>query len=156
MNNVLAIARKELRSYFGSPVAYIVIGLFALVFGYFFGTLLYYFERQSAQAGGFGGGPTMNVNEQLLGPVFGNMTVIILLVLPLVTMRTYSEEKRSGTMELLLTAPITDLQIILGKFLGAMGLYGAMVGITLLHIGMLFVFGSPEWKPIVTTYLGVL
>src|SRR6185295_11691476 len=110
MSNVLAIARKELRAYFGSPVAYIVIGLFALVFGYFFATLLYYFDRQSLQAGG-PGGPTMNVNEQLLGPVFGNMTVIILLVLPLVTMRTYSEEKRSGTMELLLTAPLTDLQI---------------------------------------------
>ena len=156
MSNALAIARKELRGYFGSPVAYIVIGLFALVYGYFFATLLYYFDRQSLQAGGFGGGPAMNVNEQLLGPVFSNMTVIILLVLPLVTMRTYSEEKRSGTMELLLTAPLTDLQIILGKFLGAMGLYGAMVGITLLHVGMLFVFGTPEWKPIVTTYVGLL
>ena len=98
----------------------------------------------------------MNVNEQLLGPVFSNMTVIILLVLPLITMRTYSEEKRSGTMELLLTAPLTDLQIILGKFVGAMGLYGAMVAITLIHVGMLFVFGTPEWKPIVTTYLGML
>jgi len=108
------------------------------------------------QAGGFGGGPTMNINEQLLGPVFGNMTVIILLVLPLITMRTYSEEKRSGTMELLLTAPVTDLQIILGKFLGAMGLYAAMLAITLLHVGILFVFGSPEWKPIATTYLGML
>jgi ABC-2 type transport system permease protein len=156
MSNVLAIARKELRSYFGSPIAYIVIGLFALVFGYFFSTLLYYFDRQSMQAGGFGGGPTMNVNEQLLAPVFSNMTVIILLVLPLITMRTYSEEKRSGTIELLLTAPLTDLQIILGKFLGTMGLYGAMVGVTLLHIGILFVFGSPEWKPIATTYLGML
>ncbi|HEY6508302.1 MAG TPA: ABC transporter permease [Vicinamibacterales bacterium] len=156
MKNVLAIARKELRSYFGSPIAYIVIGLFAVVFGFFFATLLYYFDRQSTQTGGFGGGPTMNVNEQLLGPVFGNMTVIILLVLPLITMRIYSEEKRSGTMELLLTAPITDLQIILGKFLGAMGLYGAMLAITLLHIGILFVFGRPEWKPIVTTYLGML
>src|ERR1044071_9004399 len=85
-----------------------------------------------------------------------NMTVVILLVLPLITMRTYSEEKRSGTMELLLTAPLTDLQIIFGKFLGAMGLYAAMVGITLVHVGILFLFGRPEWKPILTTHIGML
>jgi ABC-2 type transport system permease protein len=71
-------------------------------------------------------------------------------------MRTYSEEKRSGTIELLLTSPITDVQIILGKFLGAMLLYGAMLAVTLIHIGILFMFGDPEWKPIATGYLGLL
>jgi gliding motility-associated transport system permease protein len=71
-------------------------------------------------------------------------------------MRTYSEEKRSGTIELLLTSPLTDLQIILGKFLGAMGLYAAMLAVTLIHIGILFIYGNPEWKPIATTYLGLL
>ena len=71
-------------------------------------------------------------------------------------MRTYSEEKRSGTIELLLTSPITDLQIILGKFAGAMLLYVAMLAVTIIHIGFLFVFGNPEWKPIATGYLGLL
>jgi len=98
----------------------------------------------------------VNVNEQLIRPVFLNATVIFLFVLPLVTMRTYSEEKRSGTIELLLTAPLTDLQIILGKFFGAMGLYAAMLALTLLHVGVLFAFGNPEWRPIATTYLGLL
>src|SRR6185503_5632388 len=134
MNNVLAIARKELRSYFGSPIAYVVIGLFAIIFGFFFATLVYYFDRQSLQAGGFGAGQTMNVNEQLIRPVFLNTMVIFLLVLPLVTMRTYSEEKRTGTMELLLTSPVTDLQIIVGKFFGALGLYAAMLAVTLVHM----------------------
>jgi ABC-2 type transport system permease protein len=156
MNNVLAIARKELRSYFASPIAYVVIGMFALTFGFFFYSLLLYFDRQSMQAGGFGGGPAVNVNEQLLRPVFLNATVIFLFVLPLITMRTYSEEKRSGTIELLLTSPLSDLQIILGKFLGAMALYASMLAVTLVHIGLLFVFGSPEWRPIATTYLGLL
>ena len=155
MSNVIAIARKELRSYFASPIAYVVIGMFALTFGFFFYSLLLYFDRQSMQAGGMGG-PAVNVNEQLLRPVFLNATVIFLFVLPLITMRTYSEEKRAGTIELLLTSPLTDLQIILGKFLGAMGLYTAMLAITLVHIGVLFVFGSPEWRPIATTYLGLL
>ena len=156
MNNVLAIARKELRSYFSSPIAYVVIGIFALTFGFFFYSLLLYFDRQSMQAGGFGGGPTVNVNEQLLRPVFLNATVIFLFVLPLITMRTYSEEKRSGTIELLLTAPLTDLQIILGKFFGAMALYTAMLALTLLHIGFLFAVGNPDWRPVVTGYLGLL
>jgi len=152
MNNVLAIAGKELRSYFASPIAYVVIGFFALMFGFFFYSLLLYFDRQSLQAAG----QAVHVNEQFLRPVFLNATVIFLFVLPLVTMRTYSEEKRSGTIELLLTAPLTDLQIILGKFLGAMGLYAAMLAITLVHVGLLFVFGNPEWRPVVTTYLGLL
>jgi len=152
MNNVLAIAGKELRSYFASPIAYVVIGFFALMFGFFFYSLLLYFDRQSLQAAG----QAVNVNEQFLRPVFLNATVIFLFVLPLVTMRTYSEEKRSGTIELLLTAPLTDLQIILGKFLGAMGLYAAMLAITFVHVGLLFVFGNPEWRPVVTTYLGLL
>ena len=152
MSNVLAIARREISAYFASPIAYVVIGFFALMFGFFFYSLLLYFDRQSLQAAG----QAVNVNEQFLRPVFLNATVIFLFVLPLVTMRTYSEEKRSGTIELLLTAPLTDLQIILGKFLGAMGLYAAMLAITLVHVGLLFMFGNPEWRPVVTTYLGLL
>ena len=156
MNNVLAIARKELRSYFASPIAYVVIGMFALTFGFFFYSLLLYFDRQSMQAGGFGGGPTVNVNEQLLRPVFLNATVIFLFVLPLITMRTYSEEKRSGSIELLLTSPVTDVEIILGKFFGALGLYIAMLAVTLLYMAILFVYGNPEWRPLVAAYLGLL
>jgi ABC-2 type transport system permease protein len=155
MSNVLAIARKELRSYFASPIAYVVIGFFALMFGFFFYSLLLYFDQQRAQASGIGG-RTVNVNEQFLRPVFMNATVIFLFVLPLVTMRTYSEEKRTGTMELLLTSPVTDLQIIVGKFFGALGLYAAMLAVTLLHMAVLFAFGNPEWKPLATTYLGLL
>ena len=66
----------------------------------------------------------------------------------MITMRTYAEEKRSGTIELLLTSPITDFQIIVGKFLGALTLYAAMLAVTLVYVGVLFVFGTPEWKPI--------
>jgi ABC-2 type transport system permease protein len=101
-------------------------------------------------------GQSANVNEQLIRPVFLNATVIFLFVLPMVTMRTYSEEKRTGTMELLLTAPLTDLQIILGKFLGAMGLFAAMLALSLIHIGVLFWRGNPEPMPVLTTYLGML
>ena len=156
MSNVLAIAQKELKSYFASPIAYIVIGFFSLLFGYFFYALLVYFDRQSMQFAGLGAQAPMNVNDQLIRPVFLNASVVLLFVLPMITMRTYSEEKRSGTIELLLTAPLTDFQIIMGKFVGAMLLYAAMLAITFIHIGTLFAFGNPQLLPIVTAYLGLL
>src|SRR6266516_3748343 len=123
MRNIMAIAQKELRSYFASPIAYIAIGFFALLYGWFYVTLLNYFVRQSMQ---------------------------------MVTMRTYAEEKRSGTIELLLTSPLSDFQIILGKFLGALALWAAMLAVSAIHIGILFVYGNPEWKPILTAYVGLL
>ena len=156
MSNVLAIAQKELKAYFASPIAYVVIGLFALVFGFFYYIGVGFFIQQSAQMMGLQGGPTQNVNEQVIRPMFLNASVILLFVLPMITMRTYSEEKRSGTIELLLTSPLTDLQIIMGKFLGAMALYAAMLAVTLVHIGVLFALGNPEWKPVATSYLGLL
>ena len=157
MNNILAIAHKELKAYFASPIAYIVIGFSAILFGWFFVNLLYYFDRISLQAGlGMGGPPTVNVNEMLIGPLFMNVSVILLFTLPLVTMRIYSEEKRSGTIELLLTAPLTDFQIVMGKFLGAFVLYAAMLAVTVVHLGFLFAFGDPEWRPVLTGYLGLL
>jgi len=152
MNNVLAIARKELRSYFASPIGLVMVGFFALIYGFFFAVMLQGFDRQSMGMMGQGG-PT-DLNEQLVRPLFSNVLVILLFTLPLITMRTYAEEKRSGTMELLLTSPITDFQIVAGKFVGAMGLIAAMLAITIPHIALLFWYGDPEWKPIATTYLG--
>jgi ABC-2 type transport system permease protein len=156
MRNILTIAGKEIRGYFTSPIAYIVIGFFALLFGYFFYALLSFFERQSMQVTMQMGGGGMNINQMLIGPLLMNASVLVLFVLPMVTMRTYSEEKRSGTIELLLTSPLSDTQIILGKFLGAMTLYVALLAVTLIHVGILFIYGTPEWKPIVTAYLGLL
>jgi gliding motility-associated transport system permease protein len=158
MRNILAIAQKELKSYFASPIAYVVIGFFALLYGYFYYAILAYFVRQSMQMNQFGmGGPqSMNVNQQMIRPLLQNVSVLILFVLPMVTMRTYSEEKRSGTIELLLTSPVTDFEIIMGKFLGALTLYATALAVTLIHIALLFAYGKPEWKPILTGYLGLL
>ncbi len=156
MGNVLAIAQKELRSYFASPIAYIVIGVFAALFGYFYAAFVSIFVQQSMRMVQMGGPPTANINEMMIRPLMQNVTVLVLFVLPMITMRTYSEEKRSGTIELLLTSPLTDGQIILGKFVGAMALYTAMLSVTLIHFGILFVYGDPEWKPLATAYLGLI
>jgi ABC-2 type transport system permease protein len=154
MRNVAAITQKELKSYFASPIAYFVIGLFALFYGYFFAVMLQWFVRNSM--GQMGGPQSMNINQDMLRPVLQNVTVLLLFILPAITMRTFSEERRSGTIELLLTSPLTDLQIILGKFFGALSLYGMMLAVTLVHMGALFLYGNPEWKPILTSYLGLL
>ena len=156
MRNVLAIAGKELRGYFASPIAYVIIGFFALLYGWFFYVPLSFFNRQSMQMSMGMGQMTLNINQMLIAPMLTNATVVLLFVLPMITMRTYSEEKRSGTIELLLTSPVTDTQIIFGKFLGAMGLYAAMLAVTLIHLAVLFLYGNPDWKPVVTGYLGLL
>jgi ABC-2 type transport system permease protein len=157
MRNVIAIAQKELKSYFASPIAYIVIGLFALLYGYFYYALLSYFVRQSMQMGQFGGGPqSVNINQMMIRGLLQNVLILVLFLMPMVTMRTYAEEKRSGTIELLLTSPLTDFQIIMGKFLGALALWAVMLAVSWIHIVLLFVYGNPEWKPIVTAYLGLL
>ena len=155
MSNVLAIAHKELKSYFASPIAYIIIGFFALMFGRFFIVSIEYFMLASLQMGMPGQGQ-VNVNAMAIRPLLQNVSVVALFVLPMITMRTYAEEKRSGTIELLLTSPLTDLQIILGKFFGAVALYSLMLAVTFIHMGLLFYFGNPEWKPLVTGYLGLL
>jgi len=155
LRNIGAVAGKELRSYFGSPVAWVMMGLFAVIFAWFFSVYLDVFMKNSMQSQ-FGGGPqSMNVNMSLIRPLLSNASVLILFLLPMVTMRTYSEEKRSGTIELLLTSPLTDLEIILGKFVGAIGLYAGMLLVTVVYVAILFFYGNPEWKPVISGYIGL-
>jgi ABC-2 type transport system permease protein len=157
MRNVTAIAGKEVRSYFASPIAYVITGLFALIFGIFYMAAVTWFAGESMGMGQFGPMPrAVNINQDLIRPLLLNATVVMLFLLPMVTMRTYSEEKRSGTIELLLTAPVSDLEIIIGKFLGALALYGVMLLVTVLYVGILFRYSDPEWKPILAGYLGLL
>lgn len=156
VRNLRAIAGKELRGFFASPVAWVLMGLFAALYGYFFSVYLAFFVKNSMQSQ-LGGGPqTMNINQEMIRPLLSNASVLILFLLPMITMRSYAEEKRSGTIELLLTSPLKDLEIILGKFLGAMGMYLGLLAVTALYMSILFVYGNPEWRPILSGYLGLL
>jgi ABC-2 type transport system permease protein len=156
LRNISTIAGKELRGYFASPVAWVMMGLFAFIFGYFYISYLEWFVRTSMSGDMGGMQQPMNVNDRMIRPLLSNASVLVLFLLPMITMRTYSEEKRSGTIELLLTSPVTDLEIIIGKFLGAVGLFCGLLGTTVLYIGVLFIYGNPEWKPLVAGYLGLL
>jgi ABC-2 type transport system permease protein len=102
------------------------------------------------------GAPPVSLNDFIVRPlVEGILTIVLLLLLPLVTMRLYAEEKRSGTIELLLTSPLTDMQIILGKFLGALALFSVLLVLTFSYIGVLFIYGNPNLRPVLSGALGL-
>lgn len=136
--NILAIFRRELRSYFNSPVAYVVIVVFLAIIGWFFTSNLF----------------LMNIAS--LRVMFELVPLIFLFFVPAITMRLLAEEKKSGTLELLTTKPVLDSEIILGKFIAAWALLAAALIPTLLYVLTLAVLGSPDLGPVVTGYLGLL
>jgi ABC-2 type transport system permease protein len=134
----------------------VVLTLFIFIFGFFFTIYLSDFIQRGLQMSQYGGMRTLNVNEHLILGLLWTTSFLAIFMIPLITMRSLAEEKRSGTIELLLTSPVTDFQIVLGKFLAAFTLYAAMLGLTLLDLGFLFLYGDPEWKPLLAGYLGLL
>lgn len=161
LRNICALVEKEWRHYFGSPIAYVALTIWTLLFGLFhvliFRSFLLYSMRSSQQTE-FGGGPKLSLNDLVIGHVLQNMAVVALFITPMLTMRLFAEEKKQGTLELLATAPITPMQIILGKFFGALSLFALMIAASLLNFVLLWQYATvaPEWKPVATGALGLL
>jgi len=156
MRNVLIIWRKEMRSYFASPIAYLLLTMFALIFGFFFWVALEQFIVFGMESQMRGESFPMNLNEMIIRPLLSNTSVIGLFFIPMITMRLFAEEKRSGTIELLATSPIRDVEIVIGKWLAAVTLYACMLLFTALNFAFLFHYGNPDWKPLAIGYLGLL
>ncbi len=156
MKNTWIIARKELKSYFASPIAYLLIAFFALIFGFGFYTATRDFVRFSFQAQMMGRGMPMNINEQIIRPLLGFASTVALFVIPMITMRLFAEEKRTGTIELLMTSPVRDIEIILGKWGAAVALYASILAMSAANVAVLFAFGQPDWRPVLVGYLGLL
>jgi len=137
VRNTTTIALKEFKSYLASPMAYVVTGIFLVLTGFFF---------QSS--------PTTYSETSIRGfLVWGS--ILLLLLAPVLTMRLLAEEKKMGTLELLLTAPVRDNEVIVGKFLGSLGILTAMLALTFYYPLLLMWFGDPDWGPIATGYLGL-
>jgi ABC-2 type transport system permease protein len=160
LRNVWALVEKEWRHYFGSPIAYVAICMWTLLFGAFYVLVVNRFIVVSMRAGmsEMGGGPKLSLNDWVISGVLHNMAVVALFITPMLTMRLFAEEKRQGTIELLQTSPITSMQIIAGKFLGAVGLYALMIVAGLLNFALLWHYATtpPEWKPVATGVLALL
>lgn len=154
--NAITICRKELGTYFRSPIAYGVMAFFALVTGYFFYAGVAVYLAQAIRSSMMGQSIPMNVDEMVVRNVLGNTAVVGLFLIPMITMRLFAEEKRTGTIELLVTSPIHDLEIIVGKWMAAMILYMAMLAITFLNLSVLFAYGKPDWRPMLVGYLGLI
>jgi ABC-2 type transport system permease protein len=156
MRNVLIIWRKELNSYFVSPIAYFLLALFGVVSAFFFWIYLEGFVQYGMEMQMRGEPSPLNLNEQMIRPLIYNAAVIGLFLIPMITMRLFAEEKRNGTIELLTTSPIRDIEVILGKWLAAVTLWVCMLLFTALNFSFLFKYGNPDWKPLVIGYLGLL
>ncbi|MBI4553498.1 MAG: ABC transporter permease subunit [Candidatus Latescibacteria bacterium] len=158
MRGMIAIWQRELKAYFVSPIFYAVSTVFLVIMG-----LLFYFNvagylqyfMQAAQY------PPMmeriNINEMILRPLFSAMSfVAVLILMPMLTMRLFAEEKKTGTIELILTSPVKDWQVIVGKFFAVLSLYAIMMALTLIYPLILTMYGQPDWAPIWLGYLGLL
>ncbi len=154
--NTFTICNKELQSYFRSPIAYTVIALWALIGGFFFYFGLSFFVQRSMEIAMQGQSMPMDINEWIVRPLLSNINVVALFLIPMITMRLFAEEKRSGTIELLMTSPISDWEIVLGKWLAAVGLYSIMLFVSLLNMAILFRYGQPDWRPLAIGYFGLL
>jgi len=137
VRSTTAIALKEFKSYLASPMAYIVTGIFLLLTGFFFSI-----------------SPATYMETSLSGFLQAG-SLLLLLLAAVLTMRLIAEERKLGTLELLLTAPVRDSEVILGKFLGSLGILTAMLTLTLYYPLLLALFGDPDWGPIGTSYLGL-
>src|SRR5207237_9252185 len=117
VKNIIVICRKELKSYFASPIAYLLMAIFAVIFGFFFYSYTAMFVVRGMESQMMGRGMPMDVNEWVIRPVLQNASVIGLFLIPMITMRLFAEEKRTGTIDLLVTSPIRDNEVIIGKWL---------------------------------------
>jgi len=158
--NINLILKRELNAYFSSLTAYVVIIMFLLMTGYFFYNLLATFSVVSFQAQT---DPMLakqyqllNINETVVRPLFGSISIIMLLLAPLLTMRLFAEEKKTGTIELLLTFPINDIDVVLGKYLACFTVLLTMILLSTTYPIMLIILGEPEVMPIITGYLGLI
>lgn len=159
MRNIITVIRKELNSYFRSPIAYLLLFLFAAatgsVFYLYVKTFIFQALTQAQYAQMYEQQmPAMNVNEMVIRPVLGWTGSICLFLAPMITMRLFAEERKTGTIELLLTSPVTDVQLVLGKFLASMMLYITMLSLTTLYLIVLFRYGNPDFMPLIPGYLG--
>jgi len=156
MRNTLTICGKEVKSYFNSPIAYLLLTMVAVLFGYFLFIYTQFFVVNGMRSQMQGQSQPMNVNEMAIVPALNTAAVIILFLIPMISMRLFAEENRQGTMELLLTSPVRDWEIVLGKWMGSMVMYSALLAVSMLGVALLFNYGTPDWRPLAAAYLGML
>jgi ABC-2 type transport system permease protein len=162
MQSFYAVYRKEMGHYFVSPIAYIFIGLFLFLSAFFFNYFLSAMIQQSftmeMRGMQFGMPPEIDVPGQVMRAFFGLLSTLVLFFTPILTMGVYAEERKRGTMELLMTSPVTETQIVLGKFLASLSLFILMLLPTASYVIFMCLRSDPmpPWRMVFAGYAGVL
>jgi len=156
MRNIGIICRRELGSFYTTWIAYSLLARFTIVFGYMFFVAVAIFVSRGMEMQSMGQSVPMNVNEWVVGPLFMNMSVLSLFLIPMIGMKLFAEEKSTGTIELLLTSPVRDTEIVVGKWLGGLACYTAIIGISVILVGLLFLVGNPDPLPVLAGYVGLI
>jgi ABC-2 type transport system permease protein len=152
--NTWTIARRDFRSYFTTPIAYIVLALFLAIMGFMFFNMLAYFNEQAMNYQTYNMGKVMTISEGVIRPLYGNMNVILLFFTPAITMRLFAEERKNQTIQLLMTSPVTLTEIVVGKFLSAALFVSTMITATLVYPIVLMIFGQPDIGTLIASILG--
>jgi ABC-2 type transport system permease protein len=156
LKNSTTIALKDFRGYFSSPLAYIVIAFFMLIMGWMFFYNLSYFNMQSMQFSQYNPGKGPTLTEGVIRPFYGNMNVIWIFLVPVLTMSLFAQERKEHTLEFLICSPVTLFEMVFGKFLAAFGMVSVMIALTLIYPAILFIVANPDPGPIIGNYLGML
>ncbi|MGA7887689.1 MAG: ABC transporter permease subunit [Acidobacteriaceae bacterium] len=156
MRNAWIVCRRELGSYFTSPIAWLLVTMYSLIFGYFFWNFLGQFVLRSMELQMLGQAAPTNINEEIIRPLLANASFLGIFFIPLISMRLFAEEKRNGTIELLTTSPVRDMEVIVGKWFAATILYGWLLLYSGISFCFLFIYGHPDWKPLAVAYLGLI
>jgi ABC-2 type transport system permease protein len=155
MKPVYTILKRELKSYFASPIAYVVLLVFLVLSGIFFFLYLQGFVESQFDPRFQFFKERINLNDFVVRPYFGTLSIILLIMMPLITMRLIAEERRNFTAELLFTSPVRVFHIILGKFLASFSFFGVMVLISAVYVIVLMTYGNPDLGPLLSGYLGL-
>ena len=161
MKSVFWIARREFGSFFYSPVFYVVTTVFLVLYSFLFFAILSDFSQTSMQAATQvealqKAGYSINANEMVIMPSLGNMTIILLFIIPLITMRSFAEEKKNKTFALLLSSPVHLSEIVIGKFMACLAVVTFMILLSSYSVLFIMMVGQPELGPIVSGYLGII
>jgi ABC-2 type transport system permease protein len=156
MHNILAIWQREMKSYFVSPIAYVVLTVFLFLSGFFFYSILTAVIQSTMMQAQYGQSQAVDVPGIVSRSFFGTTSVILLFMIPMLTMGLFAEEKKRGTIELLLTTPVGNFQAMMGKYLASLTFLLIMFAANVITISALFIYGQPEWKPITGGFLGLL
>jgi ABC-2 type transport system permease protein len=154
LKNAWTIANRDFRSYFKTPLAYTILALFLAIMGYMFFNMLGYFNEQAMAYQSFNAGKPLSLSDGIIRPLYGNMNVLLLFLSPAITMRLFAEERKNQTLQLLMTAPVSLTEIVLGKFLSAALFLTVLIGATLFYPMILVAYGNPDFGVMFASLLG--